>query len=43
MLVMVLDGTVHKTFEEGLLGNVPQKIFFLIIYLEKTTAKSIQC
>ena len=24
MLVMVLNGTFHKTYERGLLGNVPQ-------------------
>ena len=24
MLVMVPDGTFHKTYERGLLGNVPQ-------------------
>ena len=24
MLVMVLAGTFHKTYERGLLGNVPQ-------------------
>ena len=24
MLVVVLDGTFHKTNEKGLLGNVPQ-------------------
>ena len=26
MLVMVLDGSFHRTYERGLLGNVPIKI-----------------
>ena len=35
MLENVLDGTFHKTYEWGLLGNVPQKIYSFFLPLLK--------
>ena len=31
-MLMVLDGTFHKTHESGLLGNIPQKTLKLDIF-----------